>query len=311
MVKKLFLGVDGGGTKTIAVIVDGEKKVLGWGVGGSVNYHNVGAESVGENLEKSVEKALHQAGVSSLSYGVLGLAGCDTKKDKKILSEIVRKSFLGQILKERFVVCNDTVIGLYSGTRPPGVVIVAGTGCNVYGQNKEGKEARAGDWGFLLGDQGGAFRMGLLALETAVKSFDGRIEKSLLEDLVFKKFDDIDNLIDWAYKKPVEVERIASLAPLVEKAAQREDKAACEILKKTAFELSLGVKAVGQRLGLFDKPFKIVLTGSVFTIKIILLDELKKQVFHFAPKAEFVFPKTQPAVAAALLAKEKYGQICS
>lgn len=311
MAKKIFLGVDGGGTKTVAVVMNQKEKILGRGEASSVNYHNVGSDKVKENLDKAVEKALNQAEVSSLAFGVLGLAGCDTQKDKRILNHLVKESPLGQILKDRFLVVNDTVIGLYGGTKPPGVVIVAGTGCNVYGQDKEGKEAWAGDWGYLLGDQGGAFKLGLLALETAVKSFDSRIEKSLLKDLIFKKFGDMQKLLDWVYKEPFEVEKIASIAPLVEKAAQRKDKAACEILKKTAFELSLGVKAVVKKLGLSDQSFKIVLIGSVFNIKIILLEELKRQVSRFAPKAEFVFPQTEPAIAAALLAKEKYGQICS
>lgn len=308
---KFFLGVDGGGTKTRAVIIDDKEKVLGRGEAGSTNYNNVGTEKVKENLDGAIKKALSHAGVGTPCYGVLGLAGCDTKKDKEALTLLVRETFLGQILKEEFMVLNDTVIGLYSGTKPPGVIIVAGTGCNVYGQDKGGREAWAGDWGFLLGDQGGAFRMGLSALETAVKSFDGRIEKSLLEDLVFKKFGSIQKLSDWVYKKPVEVEKIASVAPLVEKAVQRKDAAACEILKKTAFELSLGVNAVVKRLSFFNESFEIVLIGSVFTIKIILLEELRRRVFQFAPKAKFVFPKIEPAIAAALLARENYGQICS
>jgi hypothetical protein len=64
-------------------------------------------------------------------------------------------------------------------------------------------------------------------------------------------------------------------------------------------------------LGLSKDSFKIGLIDGVFTIKIILLGEFKNQVFHFASKASFVFTKVEPAVTAAFLAKEKYGQICS
>lgn len=311
MSKKFFLGVDGGGTKTTAVVIDGQGKILGKGKAGSTNYHNVGEEGAKKNLERVAQAALKKAAVSNLSYGVLGLAGSDTKKDTKVLTNLVANSFLGQILKENFLVLNDTQIGFYSGTRPPGVVIVAGTGCNVYGQNSEGAEAWAGDWGHLLGDQGSAFRMGLLVLETALKSFDGRIKKSLLEDLVFKEIGDSQDLLSWAYREPFEVEKVASLAPLVEKAARKGDVAAAEIIKKTAFELSLGVKAVTTKLGLSGASFKIVLLGSVFTIKIILIEELKREIACFAPKAECIFPKVEPAIGAAFLAREKYGQIYS
>ena len=307
---KYFLGVDGGATRNEAVIVDEKRQVLGKGKGGGANYRVAGIAGLVENLKESISEAVGKAKIKPhFSFAVFGLAGCDSDYDQKILEDTVSKNFSEYF--PSFLVVNDTRIALRSGTEDSfGVAVIAGTGSNTYGRNKRGEETRAGGLDYLLTDEGSAYDIGLRVLRTAVRSFDGRGDKSLLEKMVMEKLgiSMMREAVGKVYKPSFDKAKVASFAPLAGEAASLGDKAATEILTTASSELFLGVKAVVERLGMENEAFDLVLVGSVFEDKTIL-DSFRKEVSEFTSGARLVFPNVSPACAAAFLALREYDKI--
>lgn len=147
---------------------------------------------------------------------------------------------------------------------------------------------------------------------TAVRSFDGREEKSLLEKMVTRKLGikTMREAVDKVYQPVFDKASVASFAPLAEKAANLGDQKAKEILFTAARELYLGVKAVVEKLKMRDEKFDLVMVGSVFNNKIVS-EQFQKEVKEFIPGVRFTSPKIKPAHAAALLAREEYAKMNS
>jgi len=313
---RFYLGVDAGGTKTVGVVADGRREIKGQGYGGRANYHNVGLIETERSLFQAIISAIIQAkektGQESLKIeaACLGIAGLDTEKDKRILSEMVNQGRLKKIIGKKVSLVNDGLVGLRSGVEENyGLSLVAGTGANCYGINKNGEEAFAGDWGYLLGDQGGGYDMGLKILRAVMAAFDGRGEKTVLTDLVLShsKLSAVPDLVDWVYKEKGRFERIVSLPSLIDKAVVKGDTLAKKLIREQARELALAVWAVVKRLRMEKEKFPLVFIGSLFNPKETLLRKTEREILRVAPKAYFVLPDRQPAEGAVRLALEIKG----
>src|SRR5690606_36354101 len=150
------------------------------------------ARGGGANLQASgeltVEKVLHQVMDEALGDRdirpdaiCLGIAGVDRPADAEAIHGIMRR--IG--FKTPVVVVNDALVALTAGAgEGAGLVIIAGTGSIAYGREGEGRAARAGGWGYLLGDEGGGFWIGRAALSAVVRQFDGRGPATRLTDLI-------------------------------------------------------------------------------------------------------------------------------
>lgn len=262
-------GVDGGGSKTEAVIVDTEvMEIIGYGVSGPSNYHNVGLDNAVVNIMDSIVKALKNCtfDIEVLDSLCISLAGLDTKYDLRY----VRNRLESLNLSRKIIIEHDAHEALMAGSYgKPGISVIAGTGSIAYGWDGRNRYI-VGDHGWLLGDQGSGFWIGYRALQVAVKMLDGRLPKGLLADLVLKHFDakDKEELSYRIYQKGFCVEMIASLTPLVEKAYLAGDQIAKKILEEAAFELAEAVKAVAKKVNIPGK-IHVYYTGGVFNISIV------------------------------------------
>src|SRR5689334_13960805 len=136
---RVFLGVDGGSSKTHAALVDESGALLGFGQAGIANQHTYGLEQALEQVDMAVRMALEAAGrePQDVELGCFCLAGADFAEDFRILQTALE----GLGLVRRLVVKNDTAAGLRSGlSRPWGVVVVCGTGFNAAGRGRDGTE---------------------------------------------------------------------------------------------------------------------------------------------------------------------------
>ena len=286
--EEFILGVDGGGTKTAVMVADRFGHVLAESWCGSGNYKSVGIDKAAKNIYEAVDKAAGLAGLkkgSPFSRACFGLSGLDTTKDQTIYEQIIFKSPLQEYLnKDKTIICNDSKIGLYAGTdRPDAIMIICGTGSNCYGLNRQGQEARANGWDFILGDQGSGFSIASKALQAIMKFYDGRGPSTILLDMVLKqlKLEDIFGLIEWVYAQPLDTGRIASLAKVVCSAAEKDDYVCRDILVQEAGEAELSIATVAKKLGFDDNVFDLVFVGSVFNCKqyftSVLQENLKKK----------------------------------
>lgn len=305
---RYFLGIDGGATKTEGVIIDENEKIITHVLGGPVNYHQDGEKQTAYNLEKTIKKALAKTNLKTedISFAVLGLAGLDTKEDKRILNQIA-KGLLDGTFKDRVKVVSDVEIAFAACIdKHYGAVLISGTGANCFARGKNGKSAWAGDWGYLLGDQGSGFALAQAALKAVMKDFDGRGEKTILTKLILEKLNlnEAGNLLRWVYQKEVPVSKIASLAPLVFEAYKVGDRVVQELVRTLISEMVLNVKTVAHQVGLVGEEFEIGLVGGIFKEKQVF-EILDKEIKIVMPKAKLVLPKVEPATAAAILAKRK------
>ena len=267
-----YIGIDSGGTKTTIKIVDVEGTVVSKTVGPTVHIANLGVKKSLSLLAKQLEKCQFNDYKNSIL--VMGAAGLNTQDDiaslKSEIKDLPKSHPLSQVKKKIFV--NDAYIGLQScGFTSKGICIISGTGANVYGLAHSGKDYRAGDWGYIAGDQGSGFALGQKILRHAVKEFDGREELTGLTDVVLEKLQvqGFAQLLSLIYKNDtVPVTTIASLTSLCEKKGNFK-KVLRRFQKETVKELSSAFEAVHRTLKL-PARFPVVLIGGVFENEYVL-----------------------------------------
>lgn len=300
---QLYLGVDGGGTKTHISLMNGNRDFKCEGFAGPSNPLRVGVETAVSNIAKAINDACDRAGVSrgDIVAGTLGLAGVR----RSDLKQSVRESFVKRLGIRKVSVVTDAEIALYATTQgKPGLVVIAGTGSVCLGKNENGEMAISGGWGPLAGDEGGGVGIAQQALHTIAKASDGRGVPTMLSQRASEYFraSGPENLIVAIYSPQVDNTRIAGFARLVVEAAQEGDKVAVEILEDAGFELGLAACAVIDKLKLEDRKVPIGCVGSVFLAGELLTGPMLKKVRECAPKAFLTKPAVPPAHAAALMA---------
>ena len=300
---QFYLGVDGGGTKTQAAILNEAREVVGEGAAGPSNPLRVGVETAVSNIIKAADQAMDEAGVMrvDVAAATLGLAGVR----RADLKQRVKASFTQQLRIRKTEVITDAEIALFASTLgKPGLVVIAGTGSVCLGKNEKGKMAIAGGWGPLAGDEGGGVGIAQKALHAVAKAFDGRGISTVLSDRASEYFraSGPENLIVAIYSPQVDNTRIAGFAKCVVEAAQDGDAVATSILQEAGAELGLAACAVIQKLGLSRKKVPIGCVGSVFKAGELLTDPMIRTVRTIAPKAFLTEPAMPPAQAAAEMA---------
>ncbi len=264
-----IIGVDGGGSKTEAVIVDTNSMVIiGYGVSGPSNYHNVGMDNAVINIVDSIMRAIQNSDLEFKLFDSLciALAGLDTRYDRQYVVE--RLDSLN--LSKKIIIEHDAHEALMAGSYgKPGISVIAGTGSIAYGWDGRDRYI-AGNHGWILGDQGSGFWIGYQAIQSAVKMLDGRLPRGPLADLVLEHFNvmDKEELSYVIYQIGFSVEMIASLAPIVKKAYEMGDRVAEEILLNAASELAEAVKAVAKKLDIAGE-IHVYYTGGIFNIDLV------------------------------------------
>jgi N-acetylglucosamine kinase-like BadF-type ATPase len=303
----VILGVDGGGTKTIAVTSTLEGRIIKIGYSGPSNQNIIGLKNAYLNIIDAVQKAMPKSRTNVL-VACFGLAGIDNKENYSSMLDKLKKSRIS----DKIILISDVEIALSSGTwGEHGIVIVAGTGSNVYGRNALGLHTRAGDWGYIIGDEGGAYYISRLALNAVFREYDGRGPSTLLTEII-KNYFNVENLPDIIpiIYKHMSITEIANIAKLVIEAAKKGDYVAKSILKLGGKELGLAAVAVIKKLGMENEKFKVVFVGGMFNAGMYFIRPIKREIKRIAPKAIFIKPNVPPVMGAlALSLKHVRGDI--
>ena len=305
---QLFLGVDGGGTKTQISLMNETRQLKCEGYAGPSNPLRVGVETAVTNILKAINQACDRDGVSrgDIAGATLGLAGVR----RADLKQSVRESFRKRSGIRRVEVVTDAEIALYATTQgKPGLVVIAGTGSVCLGKNEKGEMAIAGGWGPLAGDEGGGVGIAQQALHTIAKASDGRGVPTMLSQRASEYFraSGPENLIVAIYSPQVDNSRIAGFARLVVETALDGDEIAINILRDAGFELGLAACAVIDKLKLKDAKVPIGCVGSIFNAGDLLTGPMIQKVRTCATKAFLTEPSMAPSHAAALMALQTNG----
>src|SRR5688572_17810171 len=203
------LGIDAGGTKTVCYLADVNGRIVGEGRGGGANLQAHGELEVEKVLHAVIEDAIGDRAILPVSV-CLGVAGVDREEDDRIVRGIMRR--LGY--RSHLLVVNDALVALVAGAGDDaGIVLIAGTGSIAYGVSGDGYAARAGGWGFVLGDEGSGYWIGREALTAVVRQADGRGPKTRLTPLVLEHFHltRVDGLVREVYDRGLRRQAVAAL----------------------------------------------------------------------------------------------------
>jgi glucosamine kinase len=294
------LGVDAGGTKTVCLLADERGTIVSQARGGGANLQAHGELEVEKVLHRVMDTALGERDIRPDAI-CLGIAGVDRPQDLEAVRGIMRR--IGS--KARILVVNDALIALVAGAGDrAGVVIIAGTGSIAYGRDTEGRAARAGGWGYLLGDEGSGFWIGRRALSAIVRAADGRGPATDLTDRVMArlKLARPSDLIRETYYRDLKRGAIAGLADLVEESRAAGDAVASDILAQAARELTVAAASVVNRLGMRGEVFPTILAGGIFKAVPWLAAEVMRLLLEVAPRSQAGLLDVEPAVGAVRLA---------
>ena len=304
------IGIDGGGTKTEAVIMDANHRVLGEGIAGPSNPLRVGIVKAAAAIREAIDKACQAAQVqrTDIQAAEVGLAGARREGLRSRMREALSNTGIAQI-----EVVSDAEIALYGATDgQPGVVVIAGTGSVCCGINGRGKQMCAGGWGPIVGDEGGGSWIARQGLRAIARAADGRGPETRMTAAAIAYFHitTADDLSTAIYAPTVTNERIAGFAKYVIKAAKAQDQVAREILAQTGIELGLAAAAVIRNLKMERERFQVAYVGGVFNAAgELVLGAMRGEVKQMAPRAYLAPPRLSPAVAAARMAREHLNHI--
>jgi N-acetylglucosamine kinase-like BadF-type ATPase len=299
----LYLGVDGGGTKTHVVLIDDEKNIVGEGFAGASNPLRVGVETAVKNIFTAIDKACDDANRSrgDVVSAQIGLAGVR----REDLRYVIKKNVRERLKFRKIEVTTDAEIALYAATEGrEGLVIIAGTGSVCMGKNAKGESASAGGWGPIAGDEGGGAGIARRALQAIAKSSDGRGKLTKLSDYAVDYFraGRLEDLSVAIYAPKVDNARIAGFAKFVVQAASENDEVAMEVIAEAGRELGIAAVAVIKKLKLKNRKFPIGKVGSIFKAGDLISKPLLEKVHEFAAKAFISETQKTPAFAAAIMA---------
>jgi len=194
---RYVVGIDAGGSKTVGLLADEAGEVRAAARAGGANLQVQGELGVEKVLYEVIARLEPPGPIAAVC---LGMAGVDRPGERELLHGVLRR--LGLYWTARIRIENDAFIALVAGAPERlGIVVVAGTGSVAYGVDGEGRTARSGGWGYLLGDEGSAYWLGHAALRRAIRAADGRDEPTSLVDRLARRLDlEVPaGLVSWFY----------------------------------------------------------------------------------------------------------------
>jgi len=303
---RYILGVDGGASKTHALISDESGHFLGFGAAGGSNHQTNGFQKSINEIAKAVLAASAAAGIpaEAIDSGCFCLAGADFPLDFQRLEKALSEKQLAC----SFFIKNDTFSALRSGlSRPYGVTVICGTGFNAAGIARDGREIVLPGLGAISGDWGGGSDISLAMIQAVMRAWDGRGVQTVLTELVLEALhvENAEQLLHRIYDQSITSTDLLALTPLVFSAALDKDKAAIAIITRAGVEVGTAARALIRRLNLGDIPCEVVLSGSIYKGEgSLLVDTIRDDIHSEFTLAEIIRPLYEPVVGALLLAAD-------
>ncbi|HYW08655.1 MAG TPA: BadF/BadG/BcrA/BcrD ATPase family protein [Longimicrobium sp.] len=292
----LYAGVDGGGTRTTLVLAtaDGREVARRVGPAGLVDprHPTASAEVVAELVRDALAEIGGGARVVALCAG---LAGVGNETERMAVEEALAAS--GVAGRVRIVTDGQIALeGALGGGA--GVLMIAGTGSVAYARSEDGRVARCGGWGMMVGDEGSGYSLGRSALSAALRASDGRDpDTRLLPDLLEAiGVDDVREVPPWVGR--ADKSEVAALSRVVTAAAAAGDEVANGILRREAGEVALHARSLAVQLDPWTAPVAIVFYGGVMSSP--LYTELVREALGGGPHEFRVQSPVSDAVIGAL-----------
>jgi N-acetylglucosamine kinase len=247
-------------------------------------------------MRECIFQAASGAGIAGDRFksACFGMSGGPADKTE-LLHELIES--------EHWIVTHDAMTALAGATSgEPGIVAIGGTGSIAFAQNERGETARAGGWGYLFGDEGGAFDIVRQALRAVLREHEGWGARTALTPALIEagSASDANELLHTFYTPGWPRQRIAGLAEIVDRIAEEGDPTAIGILQNAARELALRVGSVRRQLWREGESVRVAWVGGVFRSAILL--ERFRTLVSLEENTTCEAPKHGPAIGALLLA---------
>ncbi len=300
-----YLGIDGGGTKTTCAVGD-ESQLLATATAGPSNIVRVGEVQARESLQQSLRQACAAAGITPPQVAHTCVGGSGAARPE--CAAIVRRA-LAELLPTPIEVVGDMQIALEAAfDTGPGVVVIAGTGSIAYGRDRQGNTARAGGWGFAIGDEGSAHWIGRAAVGAALRAADAS-GAAAANDGILELYSSFAAALGevWGVATLADLARAANSIPppdfaaLFPTVANSQDNLAAEVLTQGGRELAQIAAIVARRLfaGSDMAPVPVAMTGGVFRHAPLVGQVFYNELRRLDPRLE-VNPQVVEPVEGAL-----------
>ncbi len=302
---RYLMGIDGGGSKTVALAADETGRVLGRGAAGASNFQVVGRQAAQTAILTAMAAAAAEAGIApqpALSALCLGLSGVDRPGERAVFQQWAAELHPAC---PHVLIANDAELVLAAGTPAGwGLALICGTGAIVYGRSPAGRLARADGWGHLLGDEGSGYAIGLAALRAVMRAYDGRGPATALSEALLARWAlaTVPDLVARVYRELSGKHEIAALARTVDATAAAGDPVAQQILADAGRELAQSAQAVVQRLELTGQ-IPCALAGGVAVGSRLVREEFLAAAEKLGLTLAPVAPVDEPALGAIALAR--------
>lgn len=300
---KVILGIDGGGTKTHACLVDLEGNILATAANGGANWERVGISAVQKSLDEIIDSVCAKASVSrgDIVDSTFALAGVDWEEDKKLLAPVV--SALG--LEGRCQLINDSFAALFAGI-PQGIgcVSIAGTGGKSAGRTQKGSVQTMG---MELGEGGGAGQLVDTALDLIARAHHGIAEKTdLYKQLpAAVGFNDPIEFFTAVARGRVQLDE--TLAPLIFSLADQGDVGAIEVVTKVAQQHATDIEGIVKQLNFDGSTIELIRAGGLHTAANQIFDEsFEKSLKTALPNLHMRVLDVSPVFGAVMHAAHRY-----
>lgn len=299
------LAIDGGGTKTTAIICD-EKGQCFAQIDTTRSNPTAMDQPYFEATIHSIMQSLQQQNpqiVAEVTSCFAGMAGVMELQAESMVESILRQYVCDSATIK---VDNDALIALYAGTLgKAGIVQIAGTGAITMGYDKQQHYHRVGGWGYLFDDEGSGYNLGVQLLKAVLQSYDGRAPRTILTEAVMKHFsvDDVPQLIACVYGEEHPRTVIAPLSAYIVAAADDGDLVAKRIIEEACQNYFKAIKACYLRMAWGQEEVPVVLCGGVFTNENYFVPRLQAMAMEQTLPFRFKTPALPPiggAVIAAL-----------
>ncbi|MGE7828036.1 BadF/BadG/BcrA/BcrD ATPase family protein [Paenibacillus sp. NPDC093718] len=305
---EIFIGVDGGGTKTEATAINSAGEVLSRYTGGSTNPYIVTFNKAMEELRTVLDGLLAPLFDKSLLLTsiCLGMSGVSSAEERRQVQSFLHSFFQQRQLSMHIYMCSEAEISLMAVLeRQYGILAISGTGSNTYAITKSGDIHRVGGWGHLLGDEGSGYQIGLQTLKTVIKSHEGILPPTIMSSLIVAAYplQHITDLKSYIYQPAITKQDIASFARCCIEAAEAGDEAADRIIRQQAAELADTTSALIRQQAEFTES-ELVRIGSIFKHSPLFRETYAGILLSRYPRLRFPEGNRErtPAHGAALLA---------
>lgn len=289
-----YLGIDGGGTKTVAVVTDEKGRIITTVSGATINFYSVGYENARKNLSELMNKITAETEICSFSGAFIGCSALDCEADNETTERLCN----GIINADKIKMHSDVYIALKSvkNAECP-CVAICGTGSIATGEDKNGNTHVTGGWGHILGDEGSAYSIAVKALEICCQMCDKNEKTPLLESAEkFFGVPDFRKAIDIIYSDDMTKDKLAHFA----EALDINDETVRKIIITQAQKFAFTVQTLLEKMKNCDV---LGLYGGVFQHNSLFREEFSDAIKNKFQETEIKLIETPPAVTAAEIAR--------